>query len=134
MDTVTRKRRSYVMSCVRSKNSVPELAVRRLLHRLGFRFRLHQTNLPGTPDIVLTRHRVVVFVHGCFWHRHPGCPNTRTPKSRVTFWRKKFEANIERDRIARSRLRRAGWRVLVVWECQSKKSGLASRVKRFMER
>lgn len=118
MDTLTQRQRSEIMARVRSKNTRPELAVRRLLHGMGYRFRLHRASLPGKPDIVLPRHRVAVFVHGCFWHRHAGCAATRTPKSRVAFWREKFESNVKRDRAARRKLRGDGWRVLVVWECQ----------------
>lgn len=88
-----------------------------MLHRLGYRFRLHDRSLPGRPDIVLKRHRAVVFVHGCFWHRHRGCKFAYTPKSNVVFWTTKFEGNVARDREAIRRLRRDGWRVLVVWEC-----------------
>ena len=118
MDTLSPSQRSQVMGRVRSKDTRPELAVRSLLHGMGYRFRLHSTELPGKPDIVLPRHQVAIFVHGCFWHRHPGCRANRTPKSRLAFWRAKFSANVKRDRAARQALRRHGWRVLVVWECE----------------
>ena len=118
MDSVSPERRSEIMGLIKAKNTRPELSVRRLLHRLGYRFRLHRKDLPGRPDIVLPKHRVAVFVHGCFWHRHPGCPQTRTPKSRVEFWVEKFLGNIRRDEAARRRLIEAGWRVLVIWECE----------------
>ncbi len=109
--------RSWNMSRIKSGNTAPEIAVRSMLHRLGYRFRLHDRSLPGRPDIVLKRHRAVVFVHGCFWHRHRGCKFAYTPKSNVVFWTTKFEGNVARDREAIRRLRRDGWRVLVVWEC-----------------
>lgn len=135
MDTLTTAERSEIMGRVRSKNTRPEIAVRRLLHGMGYRFRLHRSDLPGKPDIVFPRRRVAVFVHGCFWHRHAGCPSTRTPKSRVAFWTGKFNDNTRRDRAARRALRRAGWRVLVVWECQvANAERLVNRVRRFMER
>ena len=133
MDTLTPKQRSHVMSLVRAANTRPELAVRRLVHRLGFRFRLGRRDIPGTPDLALPRHRVAIFVHGCFWHRHAGCENTRTPKTRVAFWRNKFEGNVRRDRAVRRRLGKAGWRVLVIWECETKNlAKLENRVRRFM--
>jgi DNA mismatch endonuclease (patch repair protein) len=105
------------MSRIKSGNTAPEIAVRSMLHRLGYRFRLHDRSLPGRPDIVLKRHRAVVFVHGCFWHRHRGCKFAYTPKSNVVFWTTKLEGNVARDKEAIRRLRRDGWRVLVVWEC-----------------
>lgn len=135
MDTLTTAERSEIMGRVRSKNTRPEIAVRRLLHGMGYRFRLHRSDLPGKPDIVFPGRRVAVFVHGCFWHRHAGCPSTRTPKSRVSFWTDKFNNNTRRDRAARRALRSAGWRVLVVWECQiANVERLVCRIRRFMER
>jgi DNA mismatch endonuclease (patch repair protein) len=134
MDTVTRERRTEIMSLVRSKNTLPELTVRRLLHRMGHRFRLHRRDLPGHPDIVLPRHRLVVFVHGCFWHRHRGCPNTRTPNTRREFWLKKFADNVRRDHRARRALKTSGWAVLVVWECETRDlDRLRIRIADFME-
>jgi DNA mismatch endonuclease (patch repair protein) len=106
------------MSRIRGRDTKPELAVRSLLHRLGYRFRLHVRDLPGRPDIVLSRHRTVVLVHGCFWHRHQGCRFCYLPKTRVDFWRRKFEGNVERDRVVQRELRKIGWRVMVVWECE----------------
>jgi DNA mismatch endonuclease (patch repair protein) len=111
------------MSRIRSRDTVPELQVRSALHRAGYRFRLHRKDLPGRPDIVLPKHSTVVFVHGCFWHRHPGCRFAYLPKSRVAFWRKKFNDNVERDRRNRRDLRRRGWRVITIWECQAGSSG-----------
>jgi DNA mismatch endonuclease (patch repair protein) len=106
------------MAAIRSKDTSPELRVRRLLHHLGYRFRLHRRDLPGSPDIVLPKHRTVVFVHGCFWHRHPGCRYSTTPKTRADFWSKKFEQNIERDHRQQQQLREMGWSVMVIWECE----------------
>ncbi len=110
--------RSRNMAAIRGRNTSPELKIRSLLHHLGFRFRLHRRTLPGSPDIVLPRHRTVVFVHGCFWHRHPGCRYTTTPKTRADFWAKKFEQNKERDQRQQMQLRELGWSVMVVWECE----------------
>jgi DNA mismatch endonuclease (patch repair protein) len=118
MDTLTPEVRSEVMRRVRSKNTRPEMAVRRVLHGLGYRFRLHRPDLPGKPDIVLPRLRTVVFVHGCFWHRHPNCRRATVPASNAEFWSEKFSANERRDRRAKNDLRRNGWRVIVVWECE----------------
>lgn len=106
------------MARIGPKNTKPEILVRRALHRLGFRFRLHRRDLPGRPDIVLPKYRTAIFVHGCFWHRHPGCRRTTTPKTREDFWRSKFEANILRDRKATEALENAGWNVMVLWECE----------------
>lgn len=121
MDTLTTERRSWNMSRIHSCDTTPECAVRSLLHKAGFRFRLHVKKLPGSPDLVLPRYGCVVLVHGCFWHRHAGCRYSYNPKSRVTFWRNKFTANVARDRLVRLQLRRLGWRVLVVWECETRR-------------
>jgi DNA mismatch endonuclease, patch repair protein len=107
------------MARVRQKHTSAELRVRKVLHRLGHRFRLHRRDLPGRPDIVLPKARLAIFVHGCFWHRHPGCSRTSTPKTRHEFWKAKFAANVERDRRNEQALREAGWRVLTVWECET---------------
>ncbi|MGA3678818.1 very short patch repair endonuclease [Pseudomonas graminis] len=108
------------MRSVRREHTTPELVVRRLLHRMGLRFRLHTKALPGSPDIVLPKRKTAVFVHGCFWHRHPGCRYASTPKSRQEFWLLKFAANVERDGRKTRELRELGWRVIVVWECETK--------------
>lgn len=122
------------MSRVRSKDTQPELFVRRLVHGMGYRFRLHAKDLPGKPDLVLRKHSCVIFVHGCFWHRHSkACPLTRLPKSRIGFWEDKLEQNRRRDAKTRRALRREGWRVLVVWECQLKSHVLPKRVFEFIE-
>ncbi len=108
------------MAAVRAKNTRPEMAVRSLVHRMGYRFRLHRKGLPGRPDLVFPGRRAVIFVHGCFWHRHPdtACRLARMPKSRLEFWHPKLEANRERDVANISRLAEQGWRTLVVWECE----------------
>jgi DNA mismatch endonuclease (patch repair protein) len=106
------------MSRIRGQNTGPELKLRSLLHRAGYRFRLHDRKLPGRPDIVLKSYRTAIFVHGCYWHRHPGCPKTTTPQSRTAFWQKKFEATIERDKRKAAELRAMGWQVVTVWECE----------------
>ncbi|HEX9274354.1 MAG TPA: very short patch repair endonuclease [Candidatus Binatia bacterium] len=111
--------RSALMARVRGKNSKPEIVVRRVAHALGYRFRLHRGNLPGTPDLVFSRLRKVIFVHGCFWHRHRGCSRTTTPKTRAAFWAEKFARNIERDALKASQLKALGWKVLIVWECET---------------
>jgi len=116
-DIVSKHVRSRMMSSIRSGNTKPELALRRALHRLGFRYRLHGPNLPGRPDLAFPRYRAVLFVHGCFWHRHEGCRFATTPSSNVEFWGEKFGANVKRDRKAAESLLAAGWRVGVVWEC-----------------
>ena len=120
MDRLTPERRSWLMSRVKSKNSLAELRVRRLAHSLGLRYRLHRHDLPGTPDLVFPKHRVVVFVHGCFWHRHPRCKKATTPRSRVPFWQGKFNRNVARDQQAARDLEALGWAVAVIWECETK--------------
>jgi DNA mismatch endonuclease, patch repair protein len=117
-DVFTKAERSAVMSRIRGKNTQPERAVRSMLHGMGYRFRLHGTSLPGKPDIVLRKYQAVIFVHGCFWHRHKGCRLAYTPKSRKDFWLKKFEYNHKRDCFVRMKLRRSSWHVFTVWECQ----------------
>lgn len=119
-DTLTSERRSWNMSRIRGRNTGPERRLRSLLHRAGFRFRLHAKQLPGRPDVVLTRYRTVIFVHGCFWHRHPGCRNATTPSTRREFWQEKFDGNVSRDARNRAALEATGWTVLTVWECELK--------------
>lgn len=129
-DQLSPQRRSRLMSKVRSKNTNPEIRVRKVMHSLGLRFRLHKTDLPGTPDIVLPKLRTVVFVHGCFWHRHKGCRRASIPSSNVAFWREKFDRNIARDKQNRALLRKLGWRSVVIWECQtSDQNRLSSKIK-----
>lgn len=122
-DRLSRKRRSWNMSRIRDKDTAPERLVRSALHRAGYRFRLHSKKLPGRPNVVLPRYRTVVFVHGCFWHRHKGCRYAYTPKSRVAFWNAKFDSNVERDRRNARELRRLGWKVVTVWECEADRPG-----------
>jgi DNA mismatch endonuclease, patch repair protein len=118
MDRLTAERRSWNMSRVRGKNTLPELKVRSLLHRLRFRFSLKSRDLPGRPDIVLPRYGAVVFVHGCFWHQHKRCGKSALPKTRTEFWLAKLEENVERDRRNAVELKDLGWKVLTVWECE----------------
>lgn len=117
-DKLTPERRSWNMAQIRQKNTKPEIMVRSILHRLGYRFTLRRKDLPGHPDIVLPSLNSVVFVHGCFWHRHMACKDATTPKSKVDFWEKKFADNVARDSKKDHALKHLGWRVLVVWECQ----------------
>jgi DNA mismatch endonuclease, patch repair protein len=119
MDTLSPEQRSRLMSQVRQRDTGPELLIRSMLHRLGYRFRVHRRDLPGTPDLVFPARRSVVFVHGCFWHGH-SCRCGRRPSSNVTFWDEKIRKNKERDDRVQKQLRTAGWRVLAVWECETK--------------
>lgn len=112
--------RSDIMRAVKRAHTRPEIVVRQALHALGLRFRLHRRNLPGSPDIVLPKFKTVVFVHGCFWHRHSDCRYATIPKSRQEYWLPKFDANVERDARKEAQLRELGWRVLVMWECETK--------------
>ena len=120
-DTLTIAERSRLMAKIKGKNTRPEIAVRSLLHRAGYRFRIHVSSLPGKPDIVLPQFRTVVFVHGCFWHRHMGCKAATTPKNHRKFWAEKFARNVANDRKHLGQLRHLGWKTIVVWECQLKK-------------
>lgn len=132
-DTLSPQERSRLMSGIRDKNTKPELLVRSLLHSMGYRFRLHRRDLPGNPDIVLPRHGVCIFVHGCFWHLHSKCKDARIPKTRTAWWRKKLEGNAARDKRHTAALRRHGWRVITVWECQTEKpERLVSRLQRLL--
>ncbi|MEA9654745.1 very short patch repair endonuclease [Xanthomonas campestris pv. raphani] len=134
MDRLTPERRSWLMSRIGSKNTRPELALRSLLHGLGFRFRLHRRDLPGTPDVVLPGRKTAIFVHGCFWHGH-ACKRNKMPKSRVEYWGPKIEANRKRDAKKRKLLRALGWRVLTVWECELKDpSKLSDKLVRVIDR
>jgi DNA mismatch endonuclease (patch repair protein) len=118
------------MARVRGKNTTPELVVRQTVHALGYRFRLHRKDLPGTPDLVFPRRKAVVFVHGCFWHRHPGCRKASIPSSHTEFWADKFDRNVARDERNIDDLERAGWRVLTIWECETKAKDRADLVAR----
>lgn len=121
VDSLTKEQRSWNMGRVRNKDTKPELLVRSLLHRQGYRFRLHKKDLPGKPDIVLSKYHAVIFVHGCFWHRHKNCKDATIPKSRIDFWEQKFAQNVDRDKQVKGALRKLGWNVLVVWECETAK-------------
>lgn len=120
-DIVDQQTRSRMMAGVRGKDTRPELALRRALHARGFRFRLHSKSVPGRPDLVLAKYRTVVFVHGCFWHRHEGCRYATTPATRQEFWQAKFTTNVARDAAVRTKLLNDGWRVATVWECALRK-------------
>lgn len=125
--------RSENMSRIRGKDTKPELAVRKLVHGLGYRFRLHRRDLPGSPDLVFPGRRAAIFVHGCFWHRHAGCANCSTPTTRPEFWKDKFAKNVERDGRAVADLERLGWRVMIVWECETvSEQYVQARVSQFL--
>lgn len=121
MDIWSKEKRSQVMSNIHSKNTKPEMAVRSLLHRMGYRFRLHKRELPGCPDIVLPKYSSVIFVHGCFWHLHEGCRDGTVPKTQHEKWKLKLERNVERDKLHYEELKKMGWKVLVIWECEVEK-------------
>lgn len=129
-DHLTAEQRSWNMARIKGKNTQPELIVRSLLHRAGYRFTVNGPNnrkLPGRPDIVLPKHHAVIFVHGCFWHRHKGCKGATTPKSNVDFWQAKFDRNVANDKRHTRQLRKLGWHVLTIWECQLKKPDMVLR-------
>ena len=124
------EKRSRNMSAIKSKNTKPEIAVRKLLHSMGYRFRIHKKNLPGSPDIVLPKYKTVIFVHGCFWHRHENCKYASTPKTRKEFWENKFKANVKRDLEIQEKIKNIGWKSVVIWECEIKnKSKLKNNFK-----
>lgn len=135
VDHLTAERRSVLMSRVRGRDTLPEMFVRSIVHRLGFRFRIGTWGVPGRPDLVLRRHNKVIFVHGCFWHQHEGCRRATRPKTRTRFWNKKLDRNMERDIEVRKALDSAGWLSLVVWECEIKdRSALRSKLLKFLRR
>ena len=119
-DVLTPEQRRRCMAAIRGRNTKPEMIVRSLAHRMGYRFRLHRKDLPGRPDLVFSGRRKVIFVHGCFWHRHPRCRYATTPVTRPEFWKNKLDGNRERDLRVQRELRKIGWEVLVVWECQTR--------------
>jgi DNA mismatch endonuclease (patch repair protein) len=126
--------RSANMAAIRSKDTVPELVLRRLIHGMGFRYRLHIHGLPGKPDLVFPGRAAVIFMHGCFWHRHVGCRFSTMPSSNIVFWTHKFRVNMERDRRTKRELQKLGYRVLIVWQCELKQpEKLSKRVSRFLE-
>lgn len=136
IDTFTPKRRSEVMASIRSKDTNPEILVRHLVHRLGYRYRLHQKELPGKPDLVFSGRRAVIFVHGCFWHQHASSHcKARPPRSKLNYWLPKLRRNVERDAENLTKLKEAGWRVFVVWECETKNPvRLEYRLRSFLNR
>lgn len=121
-DVFTDEKRREIMSRIHSKDTKPELLIRSELHKLGFRFRLHNKNLPGSPDIVLNKFRTVIFINGCFWHGHKNCKYSSLPKTNSQFWKEKILKNIERDKIAKKQLRSQGWHIITVWTCQLRNS------------
>ena len=134
MDTVSPEERSRIMSHVKGRDTTPEKRVRSLLHSMGYRFRLQRADLPGKPDIVLPKFKTVIFVNGCFWHRHPGCKRATLPKSNAEFWRQKLEKNVARDRRNIQTLKDLGWYVLIIWECELKDTmTLQARLSDFFE-
>ncbi|MDQ6702617.1 MAG: DNA mismatch endonuclease Vsr [Pseudomonadota bacterium] len=134
-DTLTQDQRSERMGRIRGKDTAPEMMVRRIVHKIGYRYRLHRKDLPGCPDLVFPRSRKVIFVHGCFWHRHPDpkCPLARLPKTRLDFWEPKLSANHRRDERVQAALAAAGWRIFVAWECEiGDKEQLENKLRRFL--
>lgn len=135
MDRITEEKRSWNMSRIRGKDTKPELIVRSQIHAMSYRFRLHVKDLPGKPDILLPKYRTAIFIHGCFWHRHPGCKYAYTPKSRENFWAEKFRKNVERHENISRELDRLGWRVLIIWECEvSELPALGQRIESFLKK
>lgn len=133
-DLFSRRKRSAIMARIGGKDTAPEIKIRRLLHALGYRFRLHRKDLPGTPDIVLPRHCKVIFVHGCFWHGHPRCRRATLPTTNINFWQMKIGNNKKRDNRAQRQLRAMGWKLLVVWQCHMKNMQmLADKLTTFLE-
>ncbi|MEM3433266.1 MAG: DNA mismatch endonuclease Vsr [Candidatus Methanomethyliaceae archaeon] len=118
IDVFSKEKRSEIMSKIRSRHTKPEMKVRKWLHKQGFRFRLYKKGLPGNPDIVLPKHKTVIFVHGCFWHRHPGCKRASMPASNIETWQRKFERNVIRDKRSQEALRELGWRTIIIWQCE----------------
>jgi len=128
MDVVSSDKRSAMMANIKGRDTRPELVVRRVAHSLGLRFRLHRRDLPGSPDLAFPGRRTVIFVHGCYWHRHPGCKFAYTPKSNVKFWRNKFQNNVVRDRRVRQELEDRGWKVIIIWECETKDQEMIAEI------
>ncbi|CAN7659434.1 very short patch repair endonuclease [Bosea sp. LjRoot90] len=130
VDRLTPERRSWLMSRVGGKNTTPEVRVRKAAYALGLRFRLHRKDLPGKPDLVFPKRRIALFVHGCFWHRHPGCRKASNPGTRPDYWGEKFSANTARDGRVAAELEASGWQVVVIWECETKDPESLSRILR----
>lgn len=133
VDKLTAAQRSANMARIRSKNTSPELRLRRLVYQLGYRYRLHRKDLPGKPDLVFLSRRKIIFVHGCFWHQHAACREGRRPGSRQTYWEPKLQGNVDRDRRYQKELKELGWKTLVIWECQLNDiSAVTRELKRFL--
>jgi DNA mismatch endonuclease (patch repair protein) len=133
MDTFTPEQRSRVMAAIKGQDTTPEMRVRRLAHALGYRFRLHDRRLPGSPDLTFPKRRKAIFVHGCFWHSH-SCRDGKTPKSNQAYWRTKLEANVARDHRKSTELEKAGWTVMTIWECETRDRGeLQHLITRFLD-
>lgn len=120
MDTYSREIRSRTMAAIKGKDTKPEIYVRKLLHSLGYRYRLHKKTLPGSPDLVLEKYKTVIFINGCFWHRHRGCKFSKNPKNNKKYWKEKFKENIKRDDLNYKKLKRLGYKALVIWECETR--------------
>lgn len=133
MDKLSKEKRSSLMSHVRGVDTGPEMQVRSLIHRMGYRYRLHRRDLPGTPDIVFPSKKKIIFVHGCFWHLHKRCRKARLPKSNEAYWTPKLQANAKRDKKYMNALKALGWIILIIWECELKKPTLPSKIKRFLD-
>jgi DNA mismatch endonuclease (patch repair protein) len=133
-DVFSADKRSRIMSRIRGYDTEPELKIRSLIHRMGYRFRVHQDKLPGNPDIVLNKYKKVIFIHGCFWHGHKGCIRSKRPTSNISFWQNKLDKNIARDKRVRRELRNLGWRYLVIWQCEVKKGDkLQKKIENFLK-
>jgi DNA mismatch endonuclease (patch repair protein) len=133
-DVHSKETRSYNMSRIRSKDTRPEMLVRRFLHKNGFRYRLHVKNMPGKPDIVLPKYKTVIFIHGCFWHGHEGCKYYVVPKTRTEWWLNKINGNINNDSTAENNLRAAGWKIIKIWECELKKNSKEDTLNKLVEK
>lgn len=128
MDIVSKEKRSKNMSAIKSKNTIPELLFRKLIYKLGFRYQLHKTGLPGKPDLYLKKYNTAIFIHGCFWHQHEGCKRNFMPKSNIDYWRKKLKNNVTRFNRVYEELKRKNYNILVIWECETKKPELITKI------
>jgi DNA mismatch endonuclease (patch repair protein) len=134
-DVFLPEKRSQIMSRIHGYDTKPELMIRSLVHRMGYRFRVHQDKLPGNPDVVLAKHKKVIFVHGCFWHGHKGCPRSKRPTSNMNFWQYKLDKNIERDKRQQNKLKNLGWKYLVIWQCEANRMDpLQKKIRIFLDK
>lgn len=133
-DVFSKKKRSEIMSRVKSKNSKPELFIRSELHKMGYRFRLHDAKLLGSPDIVLKKYKTVIFINGCFWHGHHNCKYSHLPKTNKRFWKKKINKNRKRDSFVKNKLRKLGWKSITIWTCQIKKKNIIAKIDKLLAR